>query len=186
MGGVSFQKELYTFMKVSLLSLIGLPSEFGVTLLSFSFILLLTPYFSGNDFGIFRVPEFSSSSKKKLKYAGPFVFFVVMALQVPAFQAFYFEPTHTVKVQGFPSLNFRKGPITLEEIKALEIKKNEQPGYADPNLLFTIPNNAQVQVINNEDEKWAFIRVKKGTKVIEGYVFKWFNGQQTMIPIITE
>ena len=168
-------------MKSSLLSLIGLPGEFGATLLLFAFILLLTPYFSGSDFGIFRAPEFSSSNKRKLKYAGPLALLLAILLQVPVFSPLDFQPTHTVRVQGFPSLNFRRGPITLEEIKALEKKKKEQPGYADPNLLFTIPNNTQVQVVNDDDEKWAFIRTLRGEKVHEGFVFKWFNREPTLI-----
>jgi len=84
-------------MKTSLFTLAGLPGEFGVTLLLFSFILLLTPYFSGSDFGILKIPKLSLSSKKKLKYAGPLAISLAIALQLPFFPAFDFEPTHVVR-----------------------------------------------------------------------------------------
>lgn len=61
----------------------GLPETFAVLLLTFSFILLLAPYFSGADFGLFKIPPFTDSARKKLKIIGPIVFLALVMLFVP-------------------------------------------------------------------------------------------------------
>lgn len=67
----------------SLFKLVGLPDTFGVVLLSFSFILLLAPYFSGADFGLFKIPNFTESAKKWLKIIGPIAFGLCVLSFVP-------------------------------------------------------------------------------------------------------
>lgn len=52
-------------------------------LLTFSFILLLAPYFSGADFGLFKIPQFTDSARKKLKIIGPIVFLALVMSFVP-------------------------------------------------------------------------------------------------------
>lgn len=69
--------------KVSLFKLSGLPDPFGIVLLIFSFILLLSPYFSGADFGIFKVPLFTPLTKKWLKLIGPIIFFLCVFSFLP-------------------------------------------------------------------------------------------------------
>jgi SAM-dependent methyltransferase len=68
--------------KRSTFELINLPKEFGVIILIFSLILLVSPYFEGLDFGIFKVPTFKVSTKNFLKYFGPAFFIIVILLFV--------------------------------------------------------------------------------------------------------
>ena len=56
----------------------GIPDEFGVIVLTFSFVLLLTPYLSGSDFGIFKIPDLTEKINKKLKYIGPIIFILTI------------------------------------------------------------------------------------------------------------
>jgi len=68
--------------KISLLKLLGLPSEFGLALLILSLILLLAPYFAGHDFGVFKIPPFKYVVKKKLKIIGPILFILILISEV--------------------------------------------------------------------------------------------------------
>jgi uncharacterized membrane protein YhdT len=69
--------------RISIIKLLGLPETFAVVLLTFCLILLLAPYFSGADFGLFKIPQFTDFAKKKLKIIGPIVFAVLVILFVP-------------------------------------------------------------------------------------------------------
>ena len=69
--------------KVSIIRFLGFPETFGVVLLTFSFVLLLAPYFSGADFGLFKIPRFTDLARKKLKLIGPIVFLGSGILFVP-------------------------------------------------------------------------------------------------------
>lgn len=73
--------------KISIIKLLGLPETFAVVLLTFSFILVLAPYFSGADFGLFKIPQFTDSARKKLKMVGPVIFLVLVILFVPIIRA---------------------------------------------------------------------------------------------------
>jgi tetratricopeptide (TPR) repeat protein/uncharacterized membrane protein YhdT len=68
--------------RASIIKLLGLPETFAVVLLTFSFILTLAPYFSGADFGLFKIPRFTDFARKKLKLIGPIVFLVLVTLFV--------------------------------------------------------------------------------------------------------
>jgi len=70
---------------MSLLQFLYCPEEFGVVLLTFSFILFLSPYFSGCDFGIFKIPEFTQKLKKRLQFIGPIILILSIALHYPFF-----------------------------------------------------------------------------------------------------
>lgn len=59
--------------KASIIKLLGIPESFAVIVLTFCFVLFLAPYFSGADFGFFKIPEFTDSARKKLKIIGPVV-----------------------------------------------------------------------------------------------------------------
>jgi hypothetical protein len=63
----------------------GLPEPFGVVLLVFSLILLLTPYFSGAGFGLFTIPIVNERAKKLLKIIGPLLFVSCILFFVPIF-----------------------------------------------------------------------------------------------------
>lgn len=69
--------------RASIIELLGLPETFAVVLLTFSFILALAPYFSGADFGLFKIPQFTDSAQKKLKLIGPIIFLALISLFVP-------------------------------------------------------------------------------------------------------
>lgn len=69
--------------RTSIIKLLGLPDTFAVVLLTFSFILALAPYFSGADFGLFKIPQFTDSARKKLKVIGPLLFLAIGMLFIP-------------------------------------------------------------------------------------------------------
>ena len=69
----------------SLFKMSGLPEPFGVVLLVFSLILLLTPYFSGAGFGVFTIPIVNERAKKLLKIIGPILFVSCILFFVPIF-----------------------------------------------------------------------------------------------------
>ncbi len=69
--------------RASIVKLLGLPETFAVLLLTFSFILSLAPYFSGADFGLFKIPQFTDPARKKLKIIGPLIFLALVVLFVP-------------------------------------------------------------------------------------------------------
>lgn len=71
--------------KISLFRVLGFPDSFGAVLLVLALILLLSPYFSGSDFGIFKIPAISESGKKSMKVLGPIVFLLCALSFVPVF-----------------------------------------------------------------------------------------------------
>lgn len=73
--------------KVSFYTVTGLPQTFGVLLLTFAFILLLAPYFSGADFGLFKIPIFSQPAKKWLRILGPLALLLCALPFLPVFSA---------------------------------------------------------------------------------------------------
>lgn len=79
--------------RASIIKLLGLPETFAVLLLTFSFILFLAPYFSGADFGLFKIPQFTDPARKKLKIIGPIVFLALVALFVPMISSPAAKPT---------------------------------------------------------------------------------------------
>jgi serine/threonine protein kinase len=74
--------------------LLPLPDAFGAILLVFTFILTLSPYLHGADFGVFKVPTFSASTRDTLTIIGPVTFILVIALYVPVWKAN--ESTETI------------------------------------------------------------------------------------------
>jgi hypothetical protein len=67
----------------SITKFLGLPDAFGVVLLMFGLILLLAPYFSGADFGAFKIPNFTQIAKRWLKIIGPILFILFLLIFVP-------------------------------------------------------------------------------------------------------
>ncbi len=68
---------------MSLFAKLGIPDQFVLLLITFGFILLLAPYFSGFDFGIFKIPEFSPQTKARLRILGPVFFLLFLGLNIP-------------------------------------------------------------------------------------------------------
>ncbi len=56
---------------MNIFEIFGIPSEFGLSLLTVSLILFLSPYFSGVDFGVIKIPKLKIKTKKWLKFVGP-------------------------------------------------------------------------------------------------------------------
>jgi hypothetical protein len=69
--------------RLNIVKFLGLPETFAVLLLTFCFVLVLAPYFSGADFGLFKIPKFTSSARKRLKIIGPICFLALVLLFVP-------------------------------------------------------------------------------------------------------
>ena len=60
--------------KISLFEWSRLPMPFGVAVLLLLLIFLLSPYFSGSNFGLFNIPQFAETQKRALKIIGPVLF----------------------------------------------------------------------------------------------------------------
>ena len=69
--------------KTSIIKILGLPEAFTAVLLIIGLILSLAPYFSGADFGLFKIPQFTDTARKKLKIIGPVIFLLLVTLFIP-------------------------------------------------------------------------------------------------------
>ena len=69
--------------KQSFFELVHWPQPFPSILITFAFILLLSPYLSGSDFGLFKIPLFSDGAKKWLRIIGPIAFLLSALAFVP-------------------------------------------------------------------------------------------------------
>lgn len=69
--------------RISLFRSSGLPDAFGAVLLILALILLLAPYFSGADFGIFKIPVIGLSGKRWLRFLGPIAFVLCIVSFLP-------------------------------------------------------------------------------------------------------
>lgn len=67
---------------MSILDAAGLPEQFGFLLLAIATILLLSPYLSGSDLGMIKIPNLSEGAKKSLKLGGPIAMLAVIVLHV--------------------------------------------------------------------------------------------------------
>jgi len=83
--------------KISLFRVLGLPDSFGAVLLILALILLLSPYFSGADFGIFKIPVISQPGRKSIKILGPIVFILCVLSFLPVFSTKTTAPTSTAQ-----------------------------------------------------------------------------------------
>jgi len=68
---------------MSILEFANIPSQFGLTILLFSLVLLAAPYFAGHDFGFLKVPKFQPSLKSKLKIFGPVLMISAILAHAP-------------------------------------------------------------------------------------------------------
>lgn len=69
--------------KTSIFKLSGIPEAFAVVVLVFLFILLLSPYLSEVNFGVFMIPTFTPITKKWFKIVGPLLFIACIVCFVP-------------------------------------------------------------------------------------------------------
>ncbi len=71
--------------RISLFTMSGLPEAFGYAVLAFCFILCLSPYFAGQDFGVFKFPPFEPRAKRLLRLFGPILLLVSVLAFLPLF-----------------------------------------------------------------------------------------------------
>src|SRR6266545_8366533 len=71
----------------SVYEIVRLPEAFGVVLLTVALILFLSPYLSGADFGIFKIPGFPDGTARALRILGPAVFLLSLFLFLPVWRA---------------------------------------------------------------------------------------------------
>src|SRR5262249_33133053 len=69
--------------KHSLLAEAGLPDSLGIVILSLSLILLLAPYLAGTDLGVIKIPAFSESARRYLRFFGPVAMIAAVLLHLP-------------------------------------------------------------------------------------------------------
>jgi hypothetical protein len=86
--------------------ILGIPSEFGVLLLTLSLILLLSPYFSDADFGVIKIPKLKAHVQKGLKIVGPLIMLISLLLYFPIWTKFL-----------FPVLNSSSSPIVGQSLR---------------------------------------------------------------------
>jgi hypothetical protein len=107
----------------SVLQWLGLPEQFGATLLIVCLVLSIAPYFSGADFGILKLPSFKPVIRRNLRFAGPIALAVAIFLHIPFFQDQSGldprEPPPSVPHQEGSSPNFPSRPTTTEEMPML-------------------------------------------------------------------
>lgn len=99
----------------SIFKYLNLPEGFGELTISFAFILLIAPYFSGLDFGIVRIPQFRENTKKTFKFFGPVLFAFSILLFIP-----FLERTNVVSLEN----PFGESEILLDE-KDLKIQTDK-------------------------------------------------------------
>lgn len=71
--------------KRSVIEVLGLPKEFGITILCASFVLTLTSWLGDTDldFGIFKVPRMPPKTQHVLRFIGPISLVSAIAIHVP-------------------------------------------------------------------------------------------------------
>lgn len=91
---------------INLLKLLGLPDSFANTLLMISLALLMVPYCSGKDFGVFKIPEFSARARTRLQYGSPLLLFAMLFAFAPIFAPLRSGTAATdFAAKGFEALN---------------------------------------------------------------------------------
>ena len=114
---------------MSLLQYLNCPEQFRDILLTFSFILFLSPYFNGCDFGIIRIPEFSNKLKKRLQFIGPILIILSIAINFPFFQETSkdLEPGIYLKKNGFKGDKIGSNMILFIKPDELNEIYNDRP-----------------------------------------------------------
>jgi formylglycine-generating enzyme required for sulfatase activity len=141
--------------KWSLFKLSGLPDPFGVVLLSFSFILLLAPYFSGADFGLFKIPIFTESAKRWLKILGPIVFCLCILSFIPIFArkrpASGNSNRATANVNGpsVPRQTIQSSPLVQYYVPVLDAKGSIKEQFTGQTSYFTedLGNHIRIDMV---------------------------------------
>lgn len=183
--------------KESILKLIGIPETFGTTLLVLFLILVLTPYFSGSDFGIFKIPDLHESRKRKLKSFGPLLLIVTILLHIPFFKSVS-EDNVTLQNPFGESQVLLNGQEILLAKKNLEKTSNTKNVKAFPKYLFQIEkirenldlksefiNTMDYAKLLNKDTGWVSLQnhVKGNPVLRNGKVFRIYQDHSLNIKV---
>src|SRR5262245_20397149 len=147
--------------KLSLFKLTGIPDPFGVVLLVFSFILFLAPYFSGADFGLFKIPA-SLAEKKWLKVIGPVVFVACVLSFIPLFKVNTAPPNVQENVAKNPA-SFSSPSISLPQANSNDAPstlalRDQPPGATSPETQTTLKPTAVGTYIPSINATFAGVR----------------------------
>ena len=151
---------------MNVLDMFRIPPEFGLTLLTLSLILILSPYFSGVDFGVIKIPKLNSKTKKRLIIIGPILFISAVSLFIP----YWSQPLPQPDTQDLSQLSIQSLRISQSDTNyRLEIIANNPTThdelitkiefYASSDLIpvtggssrtiFNISDNLVVQQVSN-------------------------------------
>lgn len=112
---------------------LGIPDPVSATFVALFIILTLSSWAAGQDFGIFKIPNFNNTTKKRLKIIGP----LLLTFSLLAFIPFWSstskissqeDPTWKRNYQLFASRPFPDGTIRSED-------KNS-PDYGGRDIVF--------------------------------------------------
>ena len=68
---------------MSLLDYVGLPGEFGLTILLLSLVIFVAPFLAGSDFGFLKVPAFSEKATRRMYFIGPAMMVAAVSIHIP-------------------------------------------------------------------------------------------------------
>jgi hypothetical protein len=159
-------KDFGTEAGMNAFDIFGIPSEFGLSLLMLSLILFLSPYFSGVDFGVIKIPKLTLKAKKRLKITGPLLIIGVSSLFTPYWSEF-FSPLEIQNMRiGQSDTNYRfeitvKNP-NFREDKLINhiVLHTGLPPISECNSVpttFHISDNLIIQQVSN---KQSFFRTE--------------------------
>ena len=77
---------------MSILEAAGLPEQFGLLVLSIGVVLLLSPYLSGSDLGVIKIPTLPDNAKRSLKIVGPLTLAVAIGVHLRILETEIDEP----------------------------------------------------------------------------------------------
>lgn len=86
--------------KKNTFDLLNFPPQVIGLVFTFSLILLVSPYFEGLDFGIFKVPNFSLTFKRFLQFFGPPFFIFTLFLFFPLWKSEHIDDIENISVES--------------------------------------------------------------------------------------
>jgi hypothetical protein len=128
----------------SVLQRLGLPPEFGLTLLVVCFALAVAPYFSGADFGIVKIPSFKSVVRRNLRFGGPIALIAVIFLHIPIFRS---QPIVQLDYSESLATPIQESPLPAPTQPTPELDTPSEPRPPEEQLSLS-PSNALSYKVN--------------------------------------
>ncbi|MGH9930018.1 MAG: hypothetical protein ACREA9_12460 [Pyrinomonadaceae bacterium] len=177
--------------RYSVIKALGIPEPFAATLLIFSFVLFLSPYLSGHDFGIFKIPIFSEPTRNRLKLIGPVVLVVLLGSVVPLFHT----SKKTEENLSLGSTTPNSNQLISDNRPSPQVK--EQENVDEASIAASSPSFSPVTLDEFLDTMWEkpltslqredFLQRQLGKRVIwEGYVLtvsEWSSDRTVSLAI---